>query len=405
MLQISHSFTIAEIYVKILLMNKKNSIMKPELPVGYYKFSKKQFFNYQLNRWYSLGYTVFEEIREAGRRIKSFENYKTVFIELAERAKAEGRLKNSAFYYRAAEFLTSPYTGEKDHLYDLFSSTFYEGFKEEGVERYQIPYSGAFLSAMRLKPEIPSKGTIIIHGGFDSFIEEFFCMWKYFAACGYTVIAFDGPGQGATLIKNHVPFTHDWELPVGAVLDYFKVDNAALMGISFGGYWCVRATAFEKRIKYVIINPPFYDLLEKTSPVTRGMVHWMMKHRKMMNMSIRMRTKFIPTLEHVVTHCLHINRCLDAEPIFAAEWLLQMNKNHIHSELVDQHVLLTAGEKDKFQTVKLLYLQEQALVNAKSKTVRVFTKKEQGENHCQMGNLPLALSYMTDWLDAVITSN
>ena len=32
-------------------------------PVGYHKFHKKQVFNFQLNRWYSLGYARFEDMK------------------------------------------------------------------------------------------------------------------------------------------------------------------------------------------------------------------------------------------------------------------------------------------------------------------------------------------------------
>ena len=46
-----------------------------ELPVGYYQFHKNSFFNYQLNRWYSLGYTVKEEIEQIGSKIETFSDY------------------------------------------------------------------------------------------------------------------------------------------------------------------------------------------------------------------------------------------------------------------------------------------------------------------------------------------
>ena len=35
-------------------------------PVGYYQFHKDQVFNFQLNRWHSLGYARFEDMEEAG---------------------------------------------------------------------------------------------------------------------------------------------------------------------------------------------------------------------------------------------------------------------------------------------------------------------------------------------------
>ena len=41
-------------------------------PIGYHQFHKKQLFNFQLNRWYSLGYSKFEDLVEVGDRIKNF---------------------------------------------------------------------------------------------------------------------------------------------------------------------------------------------------------------------------------------------------------------------------------------------------------------------------------------------
>lgn len=73
-------------------------------PVGYHDFNKNKAFNFQLNRWYSLGYARFEDMKEAGKNISSLEEWKTEMLKLAETAVSEGRLMNAAFYYRAAEF-------------------------------------------------------------------------------------------------------------------------------------------------------------------------------------------------------------------------------------------------------------------------------------------------------------
>ena len=160
----------------------------------------------------------------------------------------------------------------------------------------------------------------------------------------------------------------------------------------------MRAAAFEKRIKRVISNPPLYDLLEAEHSIVKTMVSVMMKAERFMDWSIRLRMKTIPIIDHVVNHCLYINNKLEAEPIEAAHWLLAMNKEHLHSELIDQDVLLLVGEKDGFQSVKLYRKQMEALKNAKSFTGRVFTRSEHAENHCQMGNLGLALDVMGKWL-------
>jgi hypothetical protein len=72
-----------------------------QFPIGYHKFHKKQLFNFQLNRWHSLGYARLEDMEEAGRRIKSFKDWKLEMLKLAEEAVSENRLVNAAFYYRA----------------------------------------------------------------------------------------------------------------------------------------------------------------------------------------------------------------------------------------------------------------------------------------------------------------
>ncbi len=169
-----------------------------------------------------------------------------VFTSLASAAEADGRLRNAAFYHRAAEFLVDPADPAKVPLYRRFRETFDAGFASEEIERHLIPYGDGFLSAARLVPRGPARGTVVIHGGFDSFIEEFFCFWRYFRELGYEVVAFDGPGQGATHRLHGVPHDHDWEKPVGRVLDHFQLSEVTLLGISFGGYWCVRAAAFDR---------------------------------------------------------------------------------------------------------------------------------------------------------------
>ena len=66
-------------------------------PVGYYEFHKDPAFNFQLNRWYSMGYAQLEDMRAAGQKIKSFEEWKVEMLRLAEIAVSEGRLINAAF--------------------------------------------------------------------------------------------------------------------------------------------------------------------------------------------------------------------------------------------------------------------------------------------------------------------
>ena len=86
-------------------------------------------------------------------------------------------------------------------------------------------------------------------------------------------------------------------------------------------------------------------------------------------------------------------------PMDAFEVWLQMNEENLHSDLVKQDVLILTGRNDHFIPFRAHKMQVKALTNAKSVTARVFTKKEQAQNHCQIGNVGLALDVMVEWME------
>jgi len=119
---------------------------------------------------------------------------------------------NAAFYYRAAEFFKLPSDPDKESLYDRFVDIFYQkAFVGETFERFLVPYEHTHLPVIRVPSTKPAcSGTIVIHGGFDSYIEEFYSLAVYFSKHGYEVILFEGPGQGAAL---SCPAKNECELP------------------------------------------------------------------------------------------------------------------------------------------------------------------------------------------------
>ncbi|MBU1343089.1 MAG: alpha/beta hydrolase [Proteobacteria bacterium] len=203
--------------------------IKIVFPVGYQVFHKKSVFNFQLNRWHSLGYTKFEDMKRVGQRITNFNDWKREMVRLAQAALCEKRYMDAAFHYRAAEFYILERSEEKQRMYDNFSECFYRAFKGEGIERFEVPYETVALPAIKLKTTGEKKGTIVIHGGFDSFIEEWYSPMRYFSEHGYDVIGFEGPGQGNALRKYGLAFDYRWEKPTKAVLDYFKLDAVTLL--------------------------------------------------------------------------------------------------------------------------------------------------------------------------------
>jgi len=369
-------------------------------PVGYEKFHKKQLFNFQLNRPFSFGYARFEDLKEVGSRIKSFKDWKREMLKLAEKAVSEERYINAIFYYRAAEFYTKSNDPEKSILYNKFSELFYKTFENDGIERHQIPYDNSFLSAIRLPSSNVNKRTVVIHGGFDSFIEEFYSMMKYFSNFGFEVIGFEGPGQGAALRKYDLPITIEWEKPTKAILDHFQLENVTMIGISVGGWFCLRAAAFENRIKRVIVTGHAIDYM-KCMPVIMRKIHiWCMEHLpNFMNRMAMLKFENKNNMASwVVDHLKYITK--KSKPIEALDLYLQLNEKNIHSELVKQDVLILTGKNDHFIPFKMHEMQLKALVNAESVTGRIFTKVEHAENHCLTGNFELALKTMHEWIES-----
>ncbi|QUH25500.1 alpha/beta fold hydrolase [Serpentinicella alkaliphila] len=368
-------------------------------PVGYHRLNKTKIIDFQLNRWYSFGYVRLEDMKEAGNNIKGLDDWKDEMVRQAKKAEKENRMMNAAFSYRAAEFFVLPTDPEKINLYDKFIELFYgKVISEENIRRILIPYEDSFLPAVHSSSKTNNlKGTIVIHGGFDSFMEEFYSMGEYFSEFGYEIILFEGPGQGGALKKYNLPLTYEWEKPVKAVLDYFNLNNVTLLGISMGGWLCLRAAAFESRIKRVIASSIAFDYMQIPPKPVADFARFIMKFPSLMNYLAELKTRFRAQEKWGVYNLMYITK--KDTPLEASKAMLELNEENLHSELVKQDVLILTGAEDHFIPLKMHYKQVQALKNANSVTDIVFTKETQGHNHYQVGNFGLALETIKTWLD------
>ena len=86
-------------------------------------------------------------------------------------------------------------------------------------------------------------------------------------------------------------------------------------------------------------------------------------------------------------------------PIEAYDLWLELNDKNLHSELVKQDVLYLTGRNDHFVPFKMHDMQLKALTNARSVTDIVFKKESHAQNHCQIGNIGLALDTMIEWIE------
>jgi len=365
-------------------------------PVGYFDFHEDQHVNFHLNRWHSLGYWTEAEARQVGETVKDVREYIGELVAVAGEMKAAERNLSAAFTYRAAEFFTHPQNPDKLTYYTKFHQMFYAVIKDDRMAQFSIPYQDGLLPALRFSPE-KSKGVIVLIGGLDSFMEEFYSSAVYFCEAGYDVILFEGPGQGAALRKYDLFMTHEWEKPTSVVLDYFDLSDVTLIGLSLGGYLAPRAAAFDPRISRLALFDIFlYD--QHGRGLQRAIYRLFLKYPGLYNWVAATAMRKSPAMDNVVSQWMYITG-VDTP----AQWNAMIEHYSVSdiASRVQQDVLLMAGEDDHMIPLKEYMKNESGFCNARSITGKVFNADEQASNHCQVGNIKLALDVILDWVRRV----
>lgn len=378
-----------------------------EFQVGYYKLNDEANFNFQLNRTIMWDGGRLEDLEKIGKNIYTSEDWKRNMIAIGDQANEEGRIENAIAYYRMSEFFMYDGDPDKKKYYLLATKMFYEYytdyFESGKVKQYKVPYEDVELPVMFVPAVGERKDIILLHGGNDSYMEEFFFSMLYFAEQGYDIYLFEGPGQGSVIRVQGKHFTYEWEKPVKAVLDYLKLDVVTIIGASLGGMLAPRAAAFDDRIKRVIawsIFPNFADVLIGTRPKkVQRITNFCMKHNLSFIINAIIRKKIKNGDEMVKWGFLHGMYAYEAKTPF--EYLKKMNQYQIYNigDKIKQDVLIIGATKDHFIDYRTVGSEINALTNAKSITVRIFTKQEHGEAHCNLGNLKLCLDTMIDWIE------
>ncbi|TCO55223.1 alpha/beta hydrolase family protein [Actinocrispum wychmicini] len=176
-------------------------------------------------------------------------------------------------YYRTAEFYLRDdpaHDPRARELYHLSRDTFAQAMNllDTPVRPVAIPYQDTTLPGYLYLVDDSGapRPTVLFNSGFDSTLEESYVALAAGALDrGYNVLAFDGPGQGAVIREQGLPFRPDWEAVITPVVDYavrlpeVDEDRIALYGYSLGGLLVARAAAFEHRIAALILNDGLFD--------------------------------------------------------------------------------------------------------------------------------------------------
>ncbi len=369
-------------------------------PIGYRHFHADVSINFQCNRWVQwIGPSAIAEVTELAARCDGYPEWVDGFLGLAQQARTAQRLLASAYYDRAAEFFMRPDDPRRSGARNRFVRTMRTLY---GVAPDAVPFAQAALPAFDLHPRQQTGSTILIFGGFDSYIEEFLPMLATMVDAGHRVVAFEGPGQGGALEEHGLPMIAEWERAVAAILDHYQLTDVTAIGESLGGGLVLRAAAYEPRISRLVSMDILDDLFEVIAgQIGRGVTVPLrallaVRARPIVNAVARRAIARKPVAAWGLRQGMHVTGTSTAYDFLKATTTYTTRRI---SRLVTADVLLLAGNDDHYVPRKQLGRQAASLSRARSLTARTFTAVEEASNHCQVGNIGAAVRVIQGWLE------
>ena len=371
-------------------------------------------FDLQLNRTFApiLDRVDMETIATATLpRVRSTRQITALAQRLAERFSSEGDADAAWHLYELAAFYLGADDPRKRSFIDAMSASFDEAHQGLALTRHAVPYRGGELTAMRWEddpthhaqaPEGTPR-TLIMMNGFDGYAEEIIDFASHFPARPFDIIAFDGPGQGHTVLEG-MPLEPEWERPTNAVMDYFGVDSAAALGVSFGGYLVMRAAAHCPRISHVIAFDMMYRLLDGLTlplpsplrPIADAVVAnprpaWLI------DTAMRVAPRLSADLAWKLQQASHLTGLSRPSEVLGALGAFTMEPLEGR---ITQPCLVLAGDADQYVPFERLGDVRRALRGAESLEVRAFHHAQDPDmaQHCQIGDLDRAFAIMGSWL-------
>jgi pimeloyl-ACP methyl ester carboxylesterase len=279
--------------------------------------------------------------------------------------------------------------------YDELLRTFTKYIQCAGArcEQVRVPFGDSFLPALMVSVG-SDKGPApcMIHfNGLDG-VKEYLYLCGLPAALaqrGVSVLLVDNPGVGEALRKNALRNSPEAEVPASACVDYLEsrpdVDKnrIGMMALSLGGYHAPRAAAYEPRFACCVAWGANYDWgkrfrrrVEGTSTAQKSVPHY---------------------IEHVmwVLGQDTVEQCIRVADGFTLDGVL---------DRIRVPVYITHGEQDRQIPVEDAIKTHDGCINAPSRTLRIFTAAEGGEQHCSIGNMSLATNDMAEWIGDVFAS-
>ena len=344
-------------------------------------------------------------------RLRTTKQITALAQHLADRFESEGDADAAWRLYELAALYLGADDPRKHRFIDAMSRSFDEAHRGLTLTRHAVPYRGGQLTAMRWEADpvdraqapVGTPTTLVMMNGFDGYAEEIIDFASHFPTRPFDIITFDGPGQGHTAAAG-MPLEPEWEHPTEAVLDYFGVTSAAVLGVSFGGYLVMRAAAYCPRITRVIAFDMMYRLLDGlTMPLPRPLrpiaeaVVSRARPAWLIDGLMGIAQRFSADLAWKLQQARHLTGQDKPSDVLRAlgAYTMEPLDGQIH-----QPCLVMAGDADQYVPFERLDDVRRALRNAASLDVRAFHEATDPgmAQHCQVGDLDRAFAIMGGWL-------
>ncbi len=345
--------------------------------------------------------------------------------EDAARAQAAGHpvsarsLYNRAGKYYATALYLVAHSSEPERQHEIWRHhrTAWEkalDLMPSPVEHVEIPYEDTWLPGSLFKAPDAAPGErrplVVMNNGSDGATQDMAMLGGLASAeRGYHWLAFDGPGQQASLFERGLPFRYDWESVLTPVLDTMLErpdvagDRIALIGVSQGGYWVPRALAFEHRFAAAVADPAVIDV---STTWTADLPPFMRKQLEDDNKrdSFDKEMGWAERISKSTRATLHFRGepyGIDTGSRFDLyREVLKYRISEQQAAAITTPLLITDPEQEQFWPGQSQELYE--MLHGEKRIVK-FTSAEGAARHCEPMGQAIRESRIFDWLDSFLT--